>query len=471
MSQNNKTVRAGGYTPGQKRARIKVLISSVIFYLILAVYIYVFIAACKYGYGLLMDWLAKLEASQPDVRCEEIFNELFAEPDWAELYTLAGEEDTIYEGADAYASYMENLVGNSELTYVETSAGLSGDKKYIVKLDSAKIAEFTLTNQAPEGEEVPDWQLGEVAVFYTRQEDAYIFTVPGHTVYINGVALDDSFTVKTTFTVVEDYLQEYYSSQLHGYRDMTLYIDGLLVQPQVTILDENGNSMEVTYDAETNTYRETVVTEKISEELHTVMVNACQAYGKYMIAATNKTNMQNFFDPQGSVYKGLPAQWELWVQNYLSYEFTEAMVTDYYRYNEELFSARISMTLRVTRTNGTIKEYDLDTTFFVEKNAAGKWLVDRMTNVDIQETTSLVKLVYMSGSNAICTEWVDANATQVTLPELQVPSGKTFLGWFTKSVNGKDITYSLVFGVSEDGIIYLPEGNVLQPMVLYAQFQ
>ena len=457
-------------TPGQRRTRTKVMISSTIFYVCLIAYIIVFILACRYGYGLLMDWLTQLEASQPDVRREEVFSELFEDPDWAKLYTMAGEEDTTYEGVQAYASYMEALVGDKELTCVETSAGLSGDKKYIVRLDKTKVAEFTLTDMAPEGEELPDWQLGTVSVFYTRTQNAYIFTVPGHTVYINGVALDDSFVIQTTSTVAEEYMQ-YYSTDFHGYRDMTLYIDGLLVQPNVTIQDANGNEVEVVYDAETNTYREVITELQISEEQKNILVKASQSYGKYMIVAASKADLRNYFDSTGPAYKNLPVQWELFVQNYSSYKFTEAVITDFYQYSDTLFSAHMNMQLQVTRMDGSIKEYDLSSTFFVEKSANGKWLVDRMTNVDIQETKTMVKLVYMSGNNAVSTDWVEADAKQITLPEIAAPNGKTFTGWYTKTTEGNTTSYSLVFAPSESGVLMLPSGNVLAPMVLYALFE
>jgi hypothetical protein len=189
-----------------------------------------------------------------------------------------------------------------------------------------------------------------------------------------------------------------------------------------------------------------------------------------MIVAASKTELKNYFDSTGPAYKNLPAQWELFVQKYSSYKFTDAVITDFYQYSDTLFSAHVNMELHVTRMDGSIKVFDLSSTFFVEKNSNGKWLVDRMTNVDMQETKTMVKLVYMSGNNAVSTDWVEADAKQITLPEITAPNGKTFTGWYTKTTEGNTTSYSLLFAPNENGIVMLPADNVLTPMVLYALF-
>lgn len=473
MEQMDTSVKTEKYTPRQKKTRRRVWISRIIFTLFLIAYMGVAFHYAKIGYDWLMDWLLRYEASQPDIRSQEVFEQLFAEPDWEALYTMAGEEDTVYEGADEYAAYMNALVGDTKLTYVETSAGLSGNKKYIVKCNNAKIAEFTLTDISPEEEEIPDWTLDEVFVYYTRQESLTIFTVPGHTVYINGVALNtEEHMVSTTSTVVEDYLPD----DLHGYRDMTLYFEGLLVQPEVTILDENGQQMEVVRQENTNHYAEVLAApDPISQEFQELVINAAQTYGRYMINATNST-LSTYFDKNGKAYQDI-ILYEKWtMQKYQSFEFVDSVVTNYYQYSDSLFSARVSMELDVTFKSMftgeiTVKPYYIDTTFFVHLTEDGKWLVDTMTNVDVSEATTMVKLRYVNGNKEIHSEWVDSRAASITLPEVTVPNGKTFLGWFTKSVSGNDTFFSLVFQGSENGIVTLPEGNELTFMVLYAQFK
>ena len=468
MHKNETNVKVSKYTPSQKRTRTRVMIGRIIFTVFLFAYIGTALYFANYGHGLLMDWLVKLEASQPDKRSQEVFDELFSQPDWKALYEMAGEEDTLYEGADAYATYMEALVGNQELTYVETSAGLSGNKKFIVKLGSDRIAEFTLRDDSPEGEQIPDWQLDEVFVYYTRQESLTIFTYPGHTVYINGVALDtQNHLIASTSTVVEEYLPD----DLHGYRDITLRFEGLLIQPEVTILNENGEPMEVLYDPSVNLYAEQPAEpETISAELENFVVDAAQSFGKYMINAKDH-KLSTYFDKNEKAYQDI-IKFERWtVQNYKSYEFEDMSVSGYYRYSDDYFSARVSIVLNITRNDGTIKTFSTDTTFFVRQKEDGTCLVENMTNVDVQAATTMVKLVYMNRTKEIHTEWVEATAGRVILPEIKTPNGKMFLGWYTKTVEGINTSYNLMFSPSDSNVVILPENYILTPMVLYAQFQ
>ena len=471
MEKKNRNAKWESFSPSKQRTYKRVQTRRIIFDAFLLVYIAAFLLTVKWGYGKLINWVERIEAAdaQPNIRRDEVFQDLFADPDWEALYALAGEEDTAYEGAAAYAAFMEKLVGDNELTFVETSAGLSGGKKFIVKSDGTKVAEFTLKNFNPDDEHNPDWQLDQVFLFYTRQESLTIFTIPGHTVYINGVPLDaQAHLIATTHMLVEEYLPE----DLHGYRDMTLRLEGLLVQPEVTIQDENGAFMEVVYDPTLNLYTEVLAEpDSITADQETIVIGAAQAYGKYMINAKNP-QLTDFYDKNGQAYQDIIAFQDRWtVQNYKSFDFADISVSKYYQYSETYFSARVSMTLNVTRNDGSIKPFSLETTFFVRQSAEGKWLVETMTNVDVQVAIQMVQLVYMNGSKVVDTQWVEADTNMITLPEITVPNGKELLGWYTKTVDGLDVSYSLVFRPNETGMIILPEGYVLTPMVLYAQFQ
>lgn len=150
-----------------KDSKRKVKKSTVIFYSIYGGCVAAIIIALIFLMLPLRSWLVKYEASQPEQKSAEVFNILFADPDWGVIYTLANAEDTAYEGKDAYVAYMEQKVGNQPLTYVETAAGLSGDHKYLVKLGDEKVATFTLTADPASKAEIVDWKLGTVEVFFS----------------------------------------------------------------------------------------------------------------------------------------------------------------------------------------------------------------------------------------------------------------------------------------------------------------
>ena len=124
--------------------RKKSIAGTIIFYVFYVLLILAFVVGISYAMNILRDWLVRFEASQPNYKCEEVFTDLFSDPDWEKIYELSDTEDTTFENSAAYEAYMTQKVGDRKLTYLETSAGLSGGKKYIVRLDDEKIATFTL---------------------------------------------------------------------------------------------------------------------------------------------------------------------------------------------------------------------------------------------------------------------------------------------------------------------------------------
>lgn len=459
---------SGNYTASRPRKRGPKL-TTLIFYGVYIAVILAFFCAMQPVLDALNEWLIDYEASQPKIKCQQVFDELFGDPDWAELYTMAGVEDTQFEGKEQFAAYMEQRVGDDALTYSETSAGLSGDKKYIVRHGNEKVATFTLTSEAHEDTDIADWELGTVEVFFTRTQSLTVHTLPGYTVRINGVPLDDSHIIRTVSTVAENYLPQ----GLHGYRATELSLDGLLVQPEVTVTSPEGEAMEVEYDPETGVYSHSIAIPEMTQTEYDTVLTAAKIYCRFMIRDVYEGTLMKYVDSTTELYKGLK-ETNPWVQHsrMKSFSFTPETISGFYRYSDDLYSARVEMTLQVTRTDNTIKEYPVATTFFLQKYPDGSWLVNNMTNVDIQEQQSLVRLTFVNGDEILSSEMTDAAVRTLTLPAVTAPEGQVFAGWFTETVDEDgSMTMSLVFAPDEDGTVTLPEDSELVPMTLYALFE
>ena len=415
----------------------------------------------------LRDWLVKYEASQPNYKRDQVYQELFADPDWEHIYTLAGVEGTRFDNKETFAAYMEQLVGDQELTCLETSAGLSGDKKFIIKLKDQKIAAFTLTGGADKDTEIPQWQLGKVEVFFSGDKNVIVEKLPGQTVYINGVALDDSYTIRTLSTVAENYLPE----GVHGFRLTHQKVTGLLTEPEVEVKDALGNSTALTKDSESGIYKQTLPSQQASEEEKLLALTAVQAYAKYMIRKVDIGEIGKYFDSSSAIYNTIAKSEVGWMQSYSSFDFSEAAYSNYYRYSDTLFSIYVDVTLNVHRNNGSVKEYDLSNTLFFTKDSNGKWLVTEMTNLDVQTTREQVRLTFMDGDQVLSDAMVDKDAKMVTLPNVEIPAGQT-LNWVKQEDNGNgEVTLTVVFSATETGEIYLPESYSLEPMTLHTLFE
>lgn len=442
----------------------------VIFYTFYFMFILLFFVATFFGLKWLQGWLTDYEAAQPTIKCQEVFDELFSNPDWGTLYEMSGAEDSLFEGKDAYVSYMEDKVGGNTLTYMETSAGLSGDKKYVVQLGDEKLATFTLEGEQEFITDIPDWQLGKVELFITREDSIRIQKMDGHTAYVNGVALDDSYTIQIASTSAEDYLP----IGLTGVRMCTQEVTGLMGNPVVTVVDAAGNAMEVSYNAETNCYTEQTEANTISDAHRELALEAVKTYCKWMIEEVNsRATIAKYFDPSSDAYKNIVSvQYERWMQDHNGYKFTNESVTDYAMYGNRIFSVRVALSLNVTRTDGTVKEYAFDQALFFNLKDNGDWLCYEMTNVDISQPRGEVRLTFMDGDTELTTGFYDTDASDLTAPVLSAPEGKVFTGWVRKGVdeNGRT-TLTVVFQPDENGHVSIPDGTVLEPMTLYALFE
>jgi hypothetical protein len=95
-----------------------------------------------------------------------------------------------------------------------------------------------------------------------------------------------------------------------------------------------------------------------------------------------------------------------------------------------------------------------------------------MTNSNVQAGKSQVRLRFMQDGKLLENQMLDSDAQKVVPPEVRVPNGKVFSGWFKQTVNeeGKTVM-TRVFQVNDAGEVILPAGYTLEPMTLHAMFE
>lgn len=465
--------RQGGMAVGTRKAppapakkRKGPRLGGVIFYTLFFLSVLVFYGATYFGLLELRGWLVDYEAAKPTLKCQEVFDQLFAAGKWEELYDAAGIEDTAYESKEAFVTYMENKAAGGMLTYMETSAGLSGDKKYVVRLGDEKIAAFTLVdqNKAEAITDIPDWQLGSIEFFFRRDQQYWIQKTDRHTVYVNGIPLDDSSTVRISTTKADTYLP----IGITGSRTCTQQITGLIAKPTVTIQDESGAEMAVSYDEASRTFTEQTQTAVISDAEKETALNAVKTYALFMIGKAGDGELAQYFVRSSDTFDAITASELEYVQDAKSREFANETVTDYCRYSDALFSVRVSLTLNLYRSNGTVKENHIEQSLFFEKQASGKWLCFAMTAVDVSQPVEQVRLTFLNDGTTLSNDFYDTGISQLSCPVVTAPEGKVFAGWMVEETDsGGNSVMRLMFQPGDDGVVTLPSGTVLEPMTLY----
>jgi len=240
----------------------------------------------------------------------------------------------------------------------------------------------------------------------------------------------------------------------------------------VEIRDAQGQSFDVTYDADTGTFSQEMPAEELPEERKDLALNALETYALYMSGKATKAQVGKYFDKNSETYASIMAADLNWVQKGSDYTFTDESVTDYRTHGEEIFSVRVSVDLNITRKeDGSVKTTDITQSMFFAKNSSGEWVCFEMTAVDAGLWLEEVRLVFMKDGEIISDTFVDAESTTVTCPLVTAPEGQTFKGWTVeaKDENGRPVL-RLMFAPDENGVMNLPSGTVLIPMVLSPLF-
>lgn len=461
-------------------------LGGVIFYTLYFLFIFLFFVAVFFGLQRLQDFLVEYEGAQPTAKSAEVFQQLFEDPDWGSLYEAAGIADTEYEGKDAFVTYMENLVGDQELTYQLTSTGMSDDVKYFVKLGDKRLAYFTLTGGEKNtsfnfyelfeylatpgsSSEIAEWHLGEVGLFYERANGYRIQTVDGHIPQVNGIALTDDHIIQKS--AMKDDGSGFLPAGFSSNKTSIYEITDLIAEPTITVVDSNGNQKEVTYDEASGMYVEQAETISISEDEKNMALEALKVYAKYGIREASSAELAKYFDSTGSAYKGI-IQTELgWTKGNNGISFDNDTVGNYCRYSDTMFSVYVTTDLTIKLTDGGTQNKSINSTLLFSKES-GSWKVTRMTNADIAKTVGQVRLTFMNGDTVLSNDFYDIDAEKLATPLLSVPNGKVFSGWYRETVkdNGA-VEQHLMFVPDENGDVTIPSDRTLEPMVLYPLFE
>ena len=461
-------------------------LGGVIFYTLYFLFIFLFFVATFFGLQRLQGFLVEYEGAQPTTKSAEVFHQLFDDPDWGALYDAAGIADTAYEGKEAFVTYMENLVGDQELTYQLTSTGMSEDVKYFVKLGDKRLAYFTLTGGEKNtsfnfyklfeylatpgsSSDIAEWRLGEVSLFYERANGYQIQTVDGHVPQVNGIALTDDHVIQ--MSAMKDDSTGVLPTGYSSAKTSVYEITGLIAEPVITVVDSNGSQMEVVYEEATGMYVEQFETIAISEAEKNVALEALKVYAKYGVKAASGAEVSKYYDSTGSAYKGITQTVLEWTKPNNGINFDKDTVTNYCRYGDTMFSVYATTEMTIKLTDGGTQVKNINATLLFEKKG-GSWKVTKMTNADVAETVGKVRLTFMNGDTVLSKDFYDMESTSLDTPMLSIPAGKVFSGWYTETIqdNGSRVQ-NLVFVPDENGEVTIPSGTTLKPMTLYPLFE
>ena len=448
-----------GHRPPQRRRPSqrgkRTTTGTLLFYSIYLVVVLALFITISIAMGALKNWIPTI---LPDDKSQELsqvmFDRYFADPDWAALYKSTYPKATDEEVAK-YVQKIQEYIGNKPLAFTETSAGISGNKKFIVHVDGIGIATFLLIPENPDDPNTKWYDGGvEIELFPAEPEKPVylsynIITVPGHTVTVNGKDLTEENVIRKVSTVAEDYLPD----GVNGYGLIEYRIEGLKAEPTVAIKDKSGTAVEVTYNADTKTYTQVMgAAPTISSEdaEYQAILGAAKAWTEYAVKA-NTAGLKKYYDTSSQVYKNIISG-EMFRQESKSHTFHPEEITEYYRYSDTLFSAKIKLDCTVVRkADGYNKLFTVDSTYIFQYTGS-KWMVYDLVNVEIQEQVEEVRLTFKDAEgNVLSNEFVSSSIKILPLPTVEVPEGKVFAGWYMQTFDEE--------GGEMLNMMFLPDAN------------
>lgn len=427
----------------------------------------ILVAAVLVGAAYLQ-WNQRYQASLPNQKSAEAFSLLFKDPEWEMLYTLAGIEDTTFENRDTFVRYMTATAGNQRLSYMLLPQADPLTCKYAVFYNDTAIGSFTMVGTK---DAIPEWSLGNVEFHLPRTHSVTIRKTPEQKAYVNGVELDDSYIIRSTYTAAEAFLPE----GVHGYRLDELQVTGLLMEPLVTVSDATGVPVPMVFDSDTHTYypQKSEDGPEIADSHVQFALDAAKANAAFAVRANAFTDLRQFFDPNSNAYEAVCNTAPL-LEGCASYTFDPSAtdVTNYRSYGNSLFSATVTLKLDVTMENGDAHSFDLSWNYLYKQNFTGNFLIVEISEQSFHTLLEKVRFTFIQDQNVVETKLVDAHETALNLPNISAPAGKVFTGWAQKHTDAQgNETMAILFSAAEGNTIQLPQGNILEPTTLYAVYE
>ena len=448
-----------------KRKWLGTVIGGALFYFLLIAAIVSFSVWLNGRQNTLIQTLSDYEQLQPKYVSQQIFSELFEKPDWGKIYDEAQGTISEFEGRDAYISYMEQKAGNMTLVCNAIPVEENGKLTYTVSAEDEKIASFSIRNNSSDPTD-PDWQMDSLQIFFKPQETFYIRCGLNQAVKVNGVQLDESFTVEESGIRLKEDLGELSAHvSLPGAR---IYeISGLLVKPSVIVEDRQGSEKTVTYDEASHTFSVSAEEQEIPEEARSLALSAVKTYCEFMINKASRAELAKYFKQDSRTFWAITDSDLTWIQEEKNHSIADEQVYDYVRLSEKAFAVRVSLTWQLVRKDDSIKKSPVDETLIFEQEPNGNWRCSRMTGKKLVEPYKLVRVRFLQQEKVLSSQMMDPSAAQIVCPLPEHRSHQVPDGWAAiyKDENGKDF-YQRVLDPDEKGTASVPNGLLDHPVDL-----
>lgn len=353
------------------------IIGTLVFYSVYFILVIAAIFGILHVLKELHSFLDNYERSLEKYEAQIVFDSYFSPCRFDKLFDMQNIELSEFEDKEDFVTYMENQYGGKEIIYKEVSAGLSNDKKYTVAADKVKFAEFTLTQNSDPLTPEDTWLLNTVSTNYQKNESVAVKIYKTSKLFVNDKEITDDYLTTDDITTESC---ERVPDGVTGILLREYKVDGLLLQPNLKVINRHGNESNLVFDEESQMYVEEITYDVISEDIKNRAIGAAQTYAKYITLDASLYNVSQYFDTASNTYNNIRISENRWYTYHVGYEFKDVELKEYYIYDENIFSIRYSCNHYVYRTGTEQFLFPLDLTLYF-KNINGTFYVyDMISN-------------------------------------------------------------------------------------------
>lgn len=295
--------------------------------------------------------------------------------------------------------YINDIKGK-ELNYKFVKEDYStGNKEYLISADDKNVAKMVLSIVSEERKlgflPIVDMEVKEILPIMNIDAYDYDFKVQSsHQIFINDKPVTEQYLISSNEIPEYKYLYEYvYMPRINEYR-----VENIYGQPDIKILDENGNELEYEDNggyvdtSEYLTEKSDTVPDDISKEIDVLL----SAKTWSLFTTRDLTGPQYGLEQVRQYFIRDSYYWNKLEEyangiditlvsdhNPATTYFTGEQVRDFIRYNDECFSARVIFGKHMYLKSGKLQDDYTDSTFYFVKDDEGKWKI-----ADIQAYTN-----------------------------------------------------------------------------------
>lgn len=343
-----------------------------VFYIVYFALIILFVAGLFLGLSYLKQYLKGFEDSRPIHAVEKIVDEYFTVSDKEALLERSEYEIPEFSSKTDVVEYLEGVIDENDIQFYN----VGGDDKYLIYSvisGNLKVANVTIELlDAPNEDGFPVYELSDISLTIGGSAGVSIKAPMGYTVFINGHEITDEYLYGEPEQT--ESCKHMYGETV-GVSFVTYKLKGIFGTPDITAKDSYGEPVDqIEADENGVFYTVGINYGEMPEDLKTRILKASECYAAYMQKDMGFGGIAAYVDRSSELYTNLRTSAVKWATEHKGYKIVDPEVTEFYYYDENIFSCRVRFVHLLYGNNGNNFENEFDMTFYCRK-IGGKYMI------------------------------------------------------------------------------------------------